>query len=609
MKNKGFYIKSVIATGKGVMLSRVDFTSGCNFLFGPSDSSKSVVFTVIEFMLGKTVSKKAKSPKDVVEGKDYDTYYMEIVTYGNGQIHTFRRYANENNLLIKDCTFEQFDTLGHKGTLYPISSKTKETFSSYLMRLNGFEDDLEVRSTTTSKEKLTFSLIRHLILTDEIRIVSENPIFNPTGQRTDDQKEKSLIYYLTTGNDDSGFVESEKADLRKSRYNGMISLTEEEIELVKDRLEKLGDVSFADFDDEGVMKVLKSKLNEEEAKLNQLYDERKEKEDRKRRLESKRLFNTEFVKRMEMLQDHYETDLSRYEYLFEGATLFNLLGENMECPFCHSRLEKGNELDEDYRNAVQEEYNRLKAKISDVRDMIVKKKQSVTTLINQIDKLQTELNTVENKIKIFSTELTSLKETLKIYQKNIEKKAESNMLASELGRLTRKLDKLNKEQKEKPSRPSYIRQTDIKEDFCAELKKKLVDWNILNESENVVFDEDEFDFILGVKGRLTCGKGSRGVTCTAILMTLVEYCHQKNIPFSNLLVLDSPITAHFQNEKVVASETTQAKFFKYLNNTSFDYQLIIIDNKSPNEEERKRLNNIHYVEFTKENGFYKGLMR
>ena len=54
-----------------------------------------------------------------------------------------------------------------------------------------------------------------------------------------------MIYYLTTGNDDSGFVESEKADLRKSRYNGMISLTEEEIELVKDRLEKLGDVSFA----------------------------------------------------------------------------------------------------------------------------------------------------------------------------------------------------------------------------------------------------------------------------------------------------------------------------------------------------------------------------
>ena len=89
-------------------------------------------------------------------------------------------------------------------------------------------------------------------------------------------------------------------------------------------------------------------------------------------------------------------------------------------------------------------------------------------------------------------------------------------------------------------------------------------------------------------------------------MTLVEYCYKKDIPFSNYLVLDSPITAHYNDKKVVLDETTQSRFFKYCNETTFDYQLIIIDNKAPDDTMRKKLNNIHYVEFTDDNGFYQG---
>ena len=127
------------------------------------------------------------------------------------------------------------------------------------------------------------------------------------------------------------------------------------------------------------------------------------------------------------------------------------------------------------------------------------------------------------------------------------------------------------------------------------------------ESGTVVFDENGFDFILGGKDRLSCGKGTRGVTCSAILMTLVEYCYNRDVPFSNFLVLDSPITAHYDDEKMVADETTQTKFFKYCNDTSFEYQLIVIDNKSPDEVTRDRLSNIHYIQFTKEDGFYQGV--
>lgn len=606
MKNKGFYIKSIIATGKEMILSRVDFVRGCNLLFGPTDSGKSSVFSVMEFLLGKTYSKKSVTPKAVVESRGYDTYYMEIVTEGDNAIHTIRRFAKENSVFVKDCSFEQFDTFGHAGKSYPISSRDKTTYSDYLMELNGFEEQLEIRTGPKDKKRMTYSLIRHLVLTDENRIISENPIFNPTGQRLDVQTEKSLIYYLTTGNDDSAFEKSEKDAIRKSRYVGMISLTEEEIELVKQRIEKLGDVSFADFNDNGAIKALEMQLNDEEQRLNLLYIKRKELEEKYRKQESKKLFNTEFVKRMKMLQSHYETDLSRYEYLFEGASLFAMLASEKECPICHSVIASKEALDEEYLEAIQKEYDKLKAKIGDVINVIAKKNQQIENQSRQIFETERALAQTEEKIGTFASQLSSIKETLAKYQKNIEKKAESELLYSELGRLTRKLDQLNKDEKHKPAEKPYIRQTDIKEDFCKSLKQKLVAWNVLSENENVVFDENAFDFILGVKERLTCGKGTRGVTCSAILMTLVEYCYKKDIPFSNYLVLDSPITAHYNDKKVVLDETTQSRFFKYCNETTFDYQLIIIDNKAPDDTMRKKLNNIHYVEFTDDNGFYQG---
>lgn len=606
MKTKGFYIKSVISTGEGMKTARVDFKEGCNLLFGPSDSGKSTVFSVIEFMLGKFVDKSNKVPKPVTEGRGYDTYYMEIVTLEDDTVHTFRRKEKDNNVLVRDCAYEQFDTCGQQGQWYPIRNKTKKTLSAYLMELNGFDDGLEVKSSTTNKTRLTYSLIRHLVLADENRIISENPIFNPTGQRTDNQKEKSLIYYLTTGDDDSGFEEQEKDEIRKSRYKGMISLTEEEIELVKGRIEKLGDVSYADFNDDSAVKALETRLKEEEEKLNKLYEERKVQEEALRKMESRRLFNAEFVKRMEMLQKHYETDLGRYEYLFEGASLFEMLPNDKECPICHSRIANKSAIDTSYLAAIQGEYDKLKAKIADVRELVAKKPQTIGSMIQKIEKTQTAIRVTDEKIKMFATQMAGIKETLRQYQKNIEKKAESNYLASELSRLLKKLDKLNKEQTQKPAVEPYIRQTDIKEDFCRELKEKLVAWNLLRENDTVVFDENGFDFILGAKDRLSCGKGSRGVTCSAILMTLVEYCHKKDIPFSNFLVIDSPITAHYDGEDMEVDETTQTKFFKYCNDTAFDYQLILIDNKAPDEVRRGELSNIHYIQFTKEKGFYLG---
>ena len=118
MRNKGFYIKSVIATGDGMILSRVDFRRGCNLLFGPSEMGKSSVFSVIDYLLGKK-----ETPKEVKEGEGYDTFYMEYVTCSDSVTHTVRRYLNDNQVLVKDCAYEAFESLAFKGTGYQKKKK------------------------------------------------------------------------------------------------------------------------------------------------------------------------------------------------------------------------------------------------------------------------------------------------------------------------------------------------------------------------------------------------------------------------------------------------------------------------------------------------------
>ena len=353
------------------------------------------------------------------------------------------------------------------------------------------------------------------------------------------------------------------------------------------------------------MHAIQSQLDTENGRLNQLHNDINADEEKKRVLLSKILFVKEFLRRMTMLEKHYLVDLSRYEYLNKGTALFDVIDEIHECPICHSKIADYSKIDGRFKNAISEGYKEVASKLADIRTLVEGKK-------NELIKLETDLKNTEHLIRSinlqmnsFVINLQSLKNMLQKYQENIEKKSELNYLNHESRHLYTKLSILKEELKNKSTNTGYNRMTNIKDDFCEILKAKLMNWNIIG-NVPIVFNEDSFDFVFGGKKRLSCGKGTRGVTCSAILMTLLEFCDKNNIPFSSLLVLDSPLTAHFNEKKMHAEKTTQAHFFKYCNNNISDYQLIIIDNKAPNEEERKILNNIHYIDFSKEgrNGFY-----
>lgn len=602
MTKKGFYIKSIIATGPGMKTSRLDFGDGCNLLFGPSDSGKTTVFSIIDFMLGSK-----GNPIDVVESHGYDTYYMEFITYEDNNVHTACRELDGKVFIVKDCAYNSFKNELIRPAIYPMSSKTKKTYSQFLMDINGYDENLEIRKSNLEKTSMSFSWARHLMMVSEDRIVSKKPIFNPINDPLNIQSEKSFIYYLTTGEDDKNFINVENEKIRTTRIGGKIVLTEENIIEIDNKIIEIGDVGFADFKDGTFLNVHKAEIQSQESKLAEIYSIRAQLEEVMRITKSKILFVNEFIHRMSMLQKHYRLDLKRYEHLYQGANLFDSITQEYACPLCHSHIHNQIQLNQQYLDAIQQEYNMVKAKISDADRMVDQKKAELEELNRQLAQTKAELIVIENEVTDFKPHLDSLKETLIRYQENIEKKAYVTFLQAESQRLSKKLDELKKEQKTKPTYQDYNRQSSIDIEFCDILKEKLMNWNVIGD-EPVVFDEGGLDFKLGAKKRLTCGKGTRGVTCAAIMMTLIEYCHSKEIPFTHLLVVDSPLTARFDDGKIEADATTQARFFKYCNDTHMDYQLILIDNKSPELSERKILNNIHYLEFSESErkGFYLG---
>lgn len=102
MKNKGFYIKSLVATGPNVVDARIDFAKGCNLIFGKSDTGKSHILHLIEYLLGK------KELATVVEGQEYDCYYLEIAEYSTDNVFTIQRRLKENKSIVKAVSYKQY---------------------------------------------------------------------------------------------------------------------------------------------------------------------------------------------------------------------------------------------------------------------------------------------------------------------------------------------------------------------------------------------------------------------------------------------------------------------------------------------------------------------
>ena len=609
MANKGFYIKSVVVKGEQVQDTQIDFVKGCNVIYGPSDTGKTSLYSVIEFLLGKS-----SNPKIPLEGKGYTDFLMEIHTYGE-EIYTIYRKLNGTSVKVKPCSIAEYYDNNIKCDEYKINSQSSNSYSSFLLSLLDISD-IKIKINPSKLHKLTFSTIRHLIFIDETRILNEKSPFYTEINPALYPKCRNIVSYLMTGRDDSSYMPEEDLKIRKSRIQGKIDYVTEEIEKKNNRIVEIGDISYVNFKDSRLLEYYKMEIEKASSALSQLYKQKKEISSNLEDLSSELMFNNEFLERMKLLKDHYKIDLERLEFINEGRNLYKELSF-VKCPLCGEFISK--EIVEDiessnFLKAIQNEYISIKSKYSDIDNLIIEKENEIKTLQSKILEIKNELSNLTGKINKIEPDLSLLKGSLEQAEINIEKKTTLKNLQNDVQALSVQLSQLKDNLANTKAIHPTENRTDIASDYMDIVKQILFDWKF-PDTETISFEyHPTFDFVFSGKGRQLYGKGKRAVSFTAIMIALLDYCYEKSIPFSRLLVIDSPLTAHYDKHQEISKEdqldnSILNAFFRYCNEKTWNYQFIMFDNKIP--ENKEYMNNIHIVKFVGKgevgrNGFYIG---
>jgi hypothetical protein len=610
MKNSGFILSKLQITGEGKKNAEIPFKSGLNIISGASDTGKSYILQCIDFTLGA-----GTAPEDIPESEGYSSIWLEASAGDN--IFTLRRGFKGGGIELYECAIE--DTAGI--TPIPLSSKhnnQKDSVSGYLLEVTGLRDKFICKNSNCKKVSLSFRNIAHLTLINEEKIISKNsPILS--GQAFDATVEKSLFKMLLTGIDDTDLVEIEKDEIRKARLNGKLELL---AEVISERQEKRSSYSF-----EGNVKEESNRvqgiINEKTASVSSLKEEittldsdRTKTWDELQKIESRLITLNELSERFKLLAEHYEIDTVRLQAISNASTIYSEY-PNSHCPLCGSH--NGTKTAEDcmcnknieaFKSACSGEKKKIEVLVDDLDSTI----KTVSSEYNEKHAVWKEL-----KAKLKSIDVNIERGLLPILQERqaiLRELLRKNEFLSGLMRIQTEIEEFSKERdtiegllKEKGESYSVEFPANKLDDFCIAYQNLLKAWNY-PDINRVVFNNKKSDVIINGQERASHGKGYRAITHAAFTVCLMLYCKQNNLPYSTLVILDSPVLSF--KEKDLSEEDKNEKqavlnmkdsFYESLSEIIKDEQVIVLENTEPSESVQKKTNYIHFSK-SKEIGRY-----
>ncbi|MGJ1316541.1 hypothetical protein, partial [Sphingobacterium multivorum] len=215
----------------------------------------------------------------------------------------------------------------------------------------------------------------------------------------------------------------------------------------------------------------------------------------------------------------------------------------------------------------------------------------------QILELETRLN------EDFSPTIEGLKMQLHDFMGFEGVKNQIKFINKEITKLFTEKDRLEKilEHKDEQDNITLLPYS-LLSDLAEFIEARLNNWNYLS-SVNVVFDSSYqvFDIVISGKNRKSYGKGKRAISYAACLLGVLDYCLAKKRSFSNLIVLDSPLTTFEEKRNLNLSDVTSQgvvdSFFIDLSNTPLNAQIIVFDNKEPSLESADSLQHLNTIIF------------
>lgn len=596
MELQGFYIKEFEARGKGVMPSHVTFEKGFNAVVGKSDTGKSTLYNLLDFLLGKGSNTVDLPP----EGEGFDTFFIELHTYDE-RIFTIMRKQGKTSVIVKDCILSDYETT-NKGTEYAVSSGANVNLSDFLLSLSGVPLTYIKKSEQAKPQKLTYPQIRHVVFVDEDKTTSKTiPSLFYDSVYTNWTLYRHILSYLMSGEDDRDFVPNEKPDVKKSRINGRIDYLQTEIkDLEQEKLTLSGADDYISMSEKAFIDQYKTSMTVLSRTLDSLVDELTELQKETRTLREEKSELGIFVVRLQQLKENYELELSRLEFINHGTAYLNALTTN-KCPLCGSELNPDHILDLEhskYHAALQQEYSEIQFKINDITSLIAQKEKELAEKERAYFQGQNRINGINKKIDSIRPDYDKLSQLIKRGEENLTRKLRFEQIGDLIDKKTKEIEAAKKQLSEiNSAKKKGPEDTYVTDEFLGIVKDVLMSIKFIGEDEVVDFDAKSNDVLIGDRKRSTYGKGNRSILACAMNLSLMDYCYAKQRPFSRLLVYDSPLCTKYDTD--LAENNVLDAFAIYCNDKEWNYQVIIFDNKIDSSQTVVAENypNIHFVEF------------
>ncbi|PFC48143.1 hypothetical protein CN300_04405 [Bacillus thuringiensis] len=613
MNNAGFYIKRIMVSGENMEDASVDFEKGLNIISGPSDTGKSYIFQCIDYMLGST-----EKPKKIDESIGYSSVSMEIELY-TGDVYTLKRIIGESEVNIYKTAIDGIQEATPTVLKCRHNKNKIDNISVFLLEKSGFIHPSYVKTNQRGEVRtLSFRDFPTYIAISEGKIIKEvSPILS--GQHMKVTVEQSIFKLIVSSLDDSNKEDNqEENNTSKTKLQGQKELLER---LIIQEEKILLDFPMKHL---GAKIVLDDKMKEIQNELNSINEEIKNQTTNRRSSwneieedKSKYIAVSELIRRFKLLEEQYNSDLKRLLFVKEGNYYFSQLNFAV-CPFCNQAVENNhceagehtfNQTDIDLIESIDAEMNKIKLYLSDLQSTIKETESEQEELYNKIEEKKHRYDQINNRINlILEPRETNLRELLNNYIRERE-------LITNYEVRVAKVSDLNKEKEiiegklKKPSQTTSTNENkgsilEAIKGFCDCMSNVLERWNF-SKKPSVTYDKGLF--YIDSKPTKDYGKGYRSIIYSAFVISLMEFCRRNNRPHPGFIILDSPLTP-YQGKKANKNDELseeveldiQSEFFKDVSSLKKNMQVIIFENKEPDEKIKEKIN---YIEFTKDDSY------
>lgn len=615
------YLSEIRLTGVGVEDALIRFSPGPNVVTGDSDTGKSYLLRLVDYVLGadeltKVIDEAANYEVAWVEFRDGDEILTLERHLSGGDVRAYSMpianlvHSEEGGNSTTDAAEEGGGVSSTSSDAEVLVARRRgqqkaPDVTSRVLPFFGMGGDVQLRKNNDgSTQRLSIRTLIPAFLVNEDAIIAEGSPIISTGY--DKTPAKRMFSYLLTGEDDAGIIAHERAELTKAKIKAKIGLVDELLAPIDERLQAQDEA-----DEEASVERLTATIDDLSNTLEMnaqeraaLRDERAERNKQRVRADTQLLAIDGMLVRYHLLDERYTSDLQRLDFLSEGAYYFGHL-QDTSCPLCGQRLgsephghkDAGGEVADaaKVREATLAEAGKirglqhdLKAAIADLEARQKEARNSRAEAVTRLDEIDTRLDQVlaPGRQRTQATLNDLVRRRLHLQSVEDDRRQHARLVTMRQ-ELEGQLPQSKSTQTWAPLDPAALTR------LCLEVEEVLKAWSWADDVR-VEFEEDRdrYDIKVNGKPRRSHGKGLRAVLHAAFSVALLRYCRDRRTPHPGFLVLDSPLTTVKQRRGTPREVPTgedeidariEPMFWNDLSNLDPALQVIVLENKEPAE--------------------------